>query len=262
MEVSHRFIQDITKEAGKKALGMFRRFGADYYKSENLLDVVTKADIASERILMDRIRRKFPHHGIISEESAFERQHADYVWIIDPIDGTFNFSTGVPLWSVLVALTYKKKVVMSAVYLPITDELFFAKKGKGAYLNGKRIRCSRTAGWKRSIGGGPSNLGKKNSHLFLKQFIKDVGGQNAILQSLGGTGIYAAYVSSGRRDWYAGFHAHVWDYAANALLLQEAGCKVTGPDGKPWKLDDQGLIAANPKLHRSLMRIIKKAKIA
>jgi myo-inositol-1(or 4)-monophosphatase len=262
MEVSDRFIRDITKEAGKKALQMFRKTGADHFKSDNIMDVVTKADVASEQILIHRIRAKFPQHGIIAEESGSVRENAEYVWILDPIDGTYNFSTAVPLWSVLVALAYKKEVVMSAVYIPTTDEFFFAKKGKGAFLNGKKVRCSRTAGWARSVGGGPSHLGKRNSLSFLRQLLADVGGENAILQNLGGTGISAAYVACGRRDWYAGFSAQVWDYAANALLLQEAGCKVTGPGGKPWKLDDKGLIAANPKLHSSLMRIIRKAKIA
>src|SRR3989338_5119797 len=153
-----KFIRQIAKKAGAVALTRFGKDGALYLKTRNRLSVVTKADLLAEKIIISAIRKRDPDHGIISEESAHHRPDAEYVWIIDPIDGTLNFSTGIPLFGTMVALAHRGKVILSAIYLRVTNELFFAKKGKGAYVNGQRIHCSRHSDWATSTGVGPSGL--------------------------------------------------------------------------------------------------------
>ena len=153
-----KFIRQIAKKAGAVALTRFGKDGALYLKTRNRLSVVTKADLLVEKIIISAIRKKYPDHGIISEESPRHKPDAEYVWIIDPIDGTLNFATGIPLFGTMVALAHRGQVILSAIHFPVTDELFFAKKGKGAYVNGKRVHCSRHREWSTSTGVGPSGF--------------------------------------------------------------------------------------------------------
>ena len=127
-----RFIQKIAKAAGAAVLKKFGKVGVKYMKSEALWDCVTEADLISDRLMVSAIKKKYPDHGIISEESGSHNPDADYVWIIDPIDGTFNFSIGVPQFGVMVCLAYRGDIVLSAIDLPATKEFFFAKNRKGS----------------------------------------------------------------------------------------------------------------------------------
>ena len=139
-----QFIEDIVREAGERILPLFGKERAQYQKSESRSDVVTKADLLAEEILISRIEEKFPEHGIISEERGRIRAESEHVWIMDPIDGTINFATNVPLWGVMLAFTHNKKVQQSAIFMPVMNEFVYAQRGGGAFLNGERISCSTT----------------------------------------------------------------------------------------------------------------------
>ena len=166
----NKFIQKITKAAGKAVLKRFGKDGVEYSKSEDAYNVVTKADLLSERIIISAILNKYPKHSILSEEEGEINAGADYRWIIDPIDGTMNFAASIPLFGVMICLAYKNRVVLSAIYLPVTDELFFAEAGRGAYLNGKRIHCSDTRELDSSRGCG--FVGSREKHCgSLKNFL-------------------------------------------------------------------------------------------
>src|SRR3989338_11663830 len=138
------FIEHITRKAGNTALKYFKKSGLKCSHKKNIADVVTEADHASNKMLLTAIKKRFPTHGIISEETGEEQTSAEYVWIIDPLDGTRNFLTHTPLWGVMVGLARKKQMIAAAIYDPNHDELVYAERGKGAYLNGKRVHCSRT----------------------------------------------------------------------------------------------------------------------
>lgn len=251
-----RFIQKIAKAAGAAVLKRFGKDGVHYTKSEHRGDAVTKADLLSDKIITSAIKKKYPKHGIISEESGKSNVDSEYVWIIDPIDGTFNFATGIPLFGVMVALAHKTRIVLSAIYLPATEEFFFAKRGKGAYLNGKRIHCSRVSDFSASAGIGPTWL-RPRAVRFIGRMIKHSKNKRMMFNGYGSIAVDAAYIAAGRRDWFAAFGAHVHDYAPISLLMQESGCKITNTGGEPWTMKDLEIVAANPVLHKQLLKLTK-----
>lgn len=252
---AEKFIRSLAREGGDVAWKYFGKAHAEYTKSKHPTDVVTKADFACERILRSRIKKQYPRHGIIGEEYAETNPDAEYTWIIDPIDGTLNFSTSVPMFCTMVALARKGEVILSAIYIPLTKELFFAKKGGGAYCNGKRIRTSAMTNWKQSLGCGPATLRSK-ALTFLKKFFAGAEKGQFTLH-IYGTIASACYVASGRRDWFVSFSGKVWDYAPAYLLMKEAGCAATDAKGRSWKLGVNELIAANPRLHKELLKLTK-----
>src|SRR3990167_7584472 len=250
-----KFIQRIAREAGVVVLKRFRKDGVHYTKSHERWDVVTKADLLSEKIIMTAIQKKYPSHGIISEESGRINEKAEYVWIIDPIDGTLNYSSGVPMFGVMVCLVHKGKVILSAINLPATGEFFFAKAGKGAYLNGKRIYCSKGRNLKSSFGMHGTTLAPRTIQ-FLRNVVKYAKGNHILLGSFASPA-NACYVASGQRDWIVSLSGQVWDFAPEYLIVKEAGCKVTDTKGKPWKLGQLEMVAANPTLHKELLKLTK-----
>jgi len=256
MGSAEKFIQKIAKEAGDAVLKRFGKDRALYLKSRNRMSIVTKADLIAEKIIISEIKKRYPDHGIIAEESGRWHEDAEYVWIIDPIDGTLNFATGIPLFGTMVALAHKGQVILSAIYLPTTSELFFAKKGKGAYLNGKRIRCSAHREWATSTGVGPIGLRERATKLVGKLLV-EAQGKRIVYAAYGSMAIDAAYIASGRRDWYVVVSGQIHDYAPIVLLMQEAGCKVTNLRGEKWTLKDTEAVAANPTLHKELLKLTK-----
>ncbi len=254
MRGADRFIQKIAQQAGEAVLKRFGKDGVHHMKSKRAWDSVTKADLLSERIIISGIRKEYPDDGIISEESGTMKGASDYTWIIDPIDGTMYFADGIPLYVVLIARAYKKEVVLGAVYLPTTKEMFFAQAGKGAYRNGKRIHCSNKKNWQTAIGCAPAILNDRTI-AFYQRFLKQAKGKNFVIDKLGGAN--EPYVALGRRDWCVSVGARLWDYAPGYIILKEAGCVVTDMTGKPWGMDDRELIAANPYLHKKLLKLTK-----
>ncbi len=251
-----RFIQQVTREAGAAVLKRFGKDGLHYSKSAHRSDAVTKADLLSDKLITSRIKKRYPEHGIISEESGSYKIDAEYVWVIDPIDGTLNFSLGVPMFGIMVCLTRRRKVVLSAVYLPVFDEMFFATSGKGAFLNGKKIHCSRVPGLNDSVGVGPMSL-RGRSLRFFRALLSEAKQKRIVMGPLGSMAVNACYVACGRRDWMIGLLGQTHDFAPVSLILKEAGCKVTDTKGKPWKFGTLEMVAANPRLHKELLKLTK-----
>ena len=135
LDKAEKFIQQITKKAGDLTKKYYGKIGVAYTK-QNKGDVVTKADLLSNNLIVNAIKKNYPTHGIISEELKAENANAEYVWVIDPLDGTRNYSTKTPMYGVIVALAHKKKVIMGAINIPILDEMYFAREG---IVTGKHI---------------------------------------------------------------------------------------------------------------------------
>ena len=250
------FIKKITKEAGKAVLKRFGKDGVHYSKSKHAYDVVTKADLLSEKIIISAIRKYYPTHSILSEEEGEINAGSDYRWIIDPIDGTMNFASSVPLFGVMVCLAHRNTVKLSAIYLPITDELFFAEAGKGAFLNGRRIHCSKTRNLDVSNGCGFVGSRKRTLH-FVRKLLGVVKGEHLFLNSFGCISMNSCYVACGRKDWEVSLYGEVHDFAPTYLILKESGCTVTNCKGGLWKIGDNEAVAANPLLHRQLLKLTK-----
>ncbi|MBI4093831.1 inositol monophosphatase [Candidatus Kaiserbacteria bacterium] len=250
-----KFIQDITKKAGTAVLKQFRNVGVKYMKSDDLWDCVTQADLDADRIIVSAIKKKYPSHGIISEESGEYYPDSEYVWIIDPIDGTRNFATHVPLFGTMVALAHKGDVMLAAIDMPATNEFFFARAGKGAFLNGKRIHCTKTDTLSRSAGYGGSSL-RHRTRKFLRNLVKSRTTKQTIIGSFACCA-NQCYVAAGRADWVVSLSGKIWDFAPVSLILKEAGCTVTDVSGRPWTLNALEIVAANPVLHKQLLKLTK-----
>lgn len=253
-----KFIRDTARQAGKITLKYFKNAKVQYTKTHKL-DIVTQADLASNKYIIESIKAKFPNDGIISEETGGHKSDAQSLWIIDPLDGTLNFSKGIPLYCVLIAHTENGVVDYGVIYDPVHDELLFAQHGKGAFLNGVKIICSTTDSLENSIGC-VSNTGSEKCLKLLAKIRSNVGNKILYISSLLSIGINSAQAAAGRKDWFMSpGDGSVWDYAAGSVILSEAGCTVTDIKGKPWKIGDDSLslLAANPVLHEKLLDVIR-----
>jgi myo-inositol-1(or 4)-monophosphatase len=156
----------------------------------------------------------------------------------------------------MIALAKDRKIIMAAIYMPITKELYFASKGKGVFRNGKRIRCSNFKNFIDSNGVVGSIWSKRRAEMN-KRLIKHLKDGSAWFSALGAVAVTSCMIADGRKDWIIMRRGGVWDYAAPSLIMSEAGCKVTNYHGRTWTLDDNEALAANPKLHKKMLKIIK-----
>lgn len=211
---------DIQKEnLGKKGLHVSTK------SSE--VDLVTEVDKLSEKYLLKAIRDKYPDHSILSEESGKHDYHgSDYLWIIDPLDGTTNYAQGLPLFSISIALQYKKETVLGVVYLPVLDLLFEAVRGQYAYLNGRRITVGTKTDLRECLlsTGFPydQHTNSDNNVNYFAYFVPRARG----LRRLGSAAYDLANIAAGILDGYWELNLNLWDVAAGTLLVQEAGGKV------------------------------------
>jgi myo-inositol-1(or 4)-monophosphatase len=257
MDEYEQFIKKIVIRAGILTLKYYGKIGVDHTKAGGVNDVVTIADLKTQELINNTVNKKFPKHGIIGEENSKINKDAEYVWYIDPIDGTRNYSKAIPSYGVMIALAKNDEVIMSAIYMPISKELYFAKKNKGAFLNNKRITCSKFPTFIDSNGVIGQKWDKKRK-LMYDSLTKKVKDKSVYMAAVGSIAVASSMVSDGRKDWIMSDGGGVWDYAAPSLLLKESGCKVTNLKGEEWSLKDAQMLAANPILHKEIMKIIKE----
>lgn len=249
-----KFIEEICREAGSRIQRNFGKVTTGETKSARG-DIVTKVDYESEDVLISAIRKKFPYHSILSEEAGSLPGKSEYTWIIDPLDGTSNFASQIPMFCVLVALAKNNVIQASATYDPIHDEFFYARKGQGSYVNGHKIHVSETTEFDQ-MRLNISNVRLRSSLETFSHWRSVFALYTTYFQRFGSAGLSMAYVACGRSDAYIIGGAYPWDIAAGALLIREAGGKISTLEGLPWQWKDQNqrIVAANPKLHRKLMR--------
>ncbi len=223
-------------------------------------NLVTEYDLCSENHILDKIIKEFPDHTFICEERGqVGDDNSDTVqWFIDPLDGTVNFAHGIPFFSVSIAAKVKGKITVGVVYNPMTDELFVAKKGEGAFLNGEKISVSKTKTFDDAFlaTGFPYTL-KDNPSKCIDHFMKII--RNGLpIRRLGSAAIDMAYLACGRFDAYWETTLGPWDCAAAVLLIEEAGGKVTNWEGKPFTLSPKNeLIATNKIIHEEFLTNFK-----
>ena len=250
------FILEITREAGIRIKEQFGTAPVKYFKTHET-DIVTEADLLANTIITEAIRLKYPTHGIVSEETGEHQKGADVVWIIDPLDGTANFASGIPMFVVMLAVAEKGSVTTTAIYDPMREELAFAQKNQGAFINDQRIFCCQKKMLSESFGCLSSLMNKKQVSLCEMIIEKE---KNLWVSCYGCAGYTGMCVASGKRDWLVSFNTRIWDNAPKALLMQEAGCVVTNTRGAPWQMGDD-IVAANPRLHRKLIAYLNKVQV-
>ncbi|HEX7289317.1 MAG TPA: inositol monophosphatase family protein [Candidatus Angelobacter sp.] len=243
-------MQELAREAGALLLSFFGKVAVEY-KGE--ADLVTAADRASEKLIVERIRRQWPAHDLLGEEGSRTETGSDYRWYIDPLDGTTNFAHGFPVFCVSLALEYKGERIAGVVYDPNRDEMFAAEKGSGAQLNGREIRVSNVPRLQESLiaTGFPSHKRHKNPniHFYHQLTLRSHGVRRA-----GSAALDLCYVACGRYDAFWEFNLNSWDTAAGVLLVQEAGGTVTDFNGGPFAIESCQVLASNTLLHPELLR--------
>jgi myo-inositol-1(or 4)-monophosphatase len=245
-------MEAIAREAGALLMGHFAQHVAIEYKGD--VDLVTVADRASEKLIVERLRARWPEHGIVAEEGTRKDIDAEYRWYVDPLDGTTNFAHGYPVFCVSMALVRKDDQIEAGIlYDPTRDEMFSAARGQGATLNGKPIHVSKTTTLAESIlgTGFPSHKRHKNPniHFYHQLTLRSHGVRRA-----GSAALDLGNVASGRYDGFWEFNLNPWDTAAGVLLVQQAGGQVTRFDGTPFRLDSREVLATNGLIHDEVMR--------
>ena len=224
--------------------------------SKNYNDFVSEVDHASERAIIETLQEVYPDHGFLGEESGHDRTDAEHVWIIAPLDGTTNFLHGFEQYSVSIALMSRGQLEQAVVYDPSRNDLFTATRGRGAFLNDKRIRVSNRAKLQSAmIGTGFPFRDFKHLDTYLGMF-KDMIKNTAGLRRPGSAALDLAYVAAG---WFDGFWEIVlskWDIAAGALLVQEAGGIVGDFEGNETWIDTGNIVAGNPKVFAQMLQIL------
>lgn len=234
-------------------------------------DLVTEVDKGSERLIKNLVMTHFPHHSFLGEEGvepgpeastrALENiRDAEYLWIVDPIDGTTNFVHGFPFFCVSIALAHNGEVIVGVVYDPMKDELFVAEKGKGAYVHGKRMHVSKED----TLRGSLVATGLPADHHYALplnlQGIQAVAPQVRNLRIAGSAALHMAYVAAGRLSGFWEIGLSSWDLAAGSLLVQESGGIVSDTLGRPYDLGVRNVVASNGLIQEELIRALGEAK--
>lgn len=224
------------------------------YKGE--IDIVTDLDHAAEVEIISIIEARHPEHGILTEESSERRSESEYRWIIDPLDGTTNFSHGFPVFCVSIALEKQGVVELGVVFDPTRDELFTATLGGGAYLNGKKIQVSKVAELNTALlaTGFPYDI-RTSDENNLNHFA-DFAIRAQAIRRAGSAALDLCYVASARFDGFWELKLSPWDIAAGQLIVIEAGGRVTGFSGVVAPLDNKRLLASNGLIHEAMSRIL------
>jgi myo-inositol-1(or 4)-monophosphatase len=227
------------------------------YKGET--DLVTEVDRACERAILETIRDRFPDHDIVTEESVFAQTGSRHVWFIDPLDGTVNFAHGYPFFCASVGVARDGQVVAGAVYDPIKEELFTAERGKGAHLNGRRLRVSRSTKLIKSllVTGFPYDV-RDDLQGKLRWFNRLMGQARAVRRD-GSAALDLCYVGAGRFDGFWEERLNTWDMAAGNLVVEEAGGRVSRFDGTAIGLEHDEILATNGGIHEAMMEVLQAA---
>ena len=224
-------------------------------KAQN--DFVTQVDRKAEEVIIEAIHKAYPQHGILAEESGTYNEDSEYMWIIDPLDGTTNFLHGFPQYAVSIGLQLKGRMEVAVVFDPFKNELFSAARGDGAQLNGKRLRVTDHKGIKGALLGTGFPF-KQPQHLdtYLETF-KAVHPQAAGIRRAGSAALDLAYVAAGRLDGFWEIGLSPWDMAAGVLLVREAGGIVTDFSGEGNYLETGNVVAGASKVFPALFETIK-----
>lgn len=245
-----------AKKGGEIAMKYFGK-PLEHKTKSSFFDWVTKADLESEEKIVKILKKEYPEYGILAEESG-EHKGNEFQWIVDPIDGTNNFASGIPFFCIAIALAKEGELLSGVVFVPSMNELFYAEKGKGAFLNGEKIEISNRSNLKEfiCISSIRSGLKKEEAWRIKQERFADLYKNVRSMRMMGASEVELSYIAAGRIDAFTGYHMKPWDGAAGSLLIREAGGKATNQKNKPWQLNDRVLIASNGKKHKKILKIL------
>lgn len=243
--------RETAKEAGDLLLKLFGKVEIGFKTDKS---IVTEADLQSEKLIRSLIRQEYPEHDILGEEMGRSGDSSPYLWVIDSLDGTTNYSIRNPFFDVSIALTYNAEPVVGVVYYPFGGELFHAVRGGGAYLNDESIRVSR-----RDFNSSILTFCNNRDQESVKRIV-DIFGRlkpvNNKFRQFGAGALELSYVACGRADAFLMVGANPWDVAAGVLLVREAGGIATDFQGMAYNINSKDLLAANRMVHSRLLEVV------
>jgi len=249
------FAIETARDAGRI---LMEKYGSVTVSKKGDINLVTEADLASEQLIVERIRSHFPRHAILAEEAGdvvvVSGDNA-WKWIIDPLDGTTNFAHGYPCFAVNIALEYQDQMVIGVTYDPTRDEMFAAERGRGTTLNGKPARVSETEELSEAlvVTGFPYDFkSKPDFSRHLTEFLRLARG----VRRDGSAALDMAYIACGRFDGFWEEGLNPWDMAAGVILIEEAGGQITGYDNSPFSIYSPPMLATNGLIHAQMAAVL------
>ena len=267
MTLSHQQVDDLTQTAvlaarqGGAILQNYAQKGFAIHSKGEVINLVTEADLASEKAIIQSIRDKFPEHQILSEEQGEQDSpHHAIKWIIDPLDGTVNFAHGFPMYNVSIGVEYQGTCVIGVIYDPTRDELFLGQQGRGATLNGAPIQTSARATLEQALlvtgFAYDVHTAADNNLKEFCAFTIRAGG----MRRTGTAAIDLAYIACGRLDGFWELQLKPWDTAAGKVMVEEAGGKITNYSGEPYSIYGDTMLATNGLIHAEMGKIFEQVR--
>jgi myo-inositol-1(or 4)-monophosphatase len=251
-------IESIARDGGRELLRFWRGLSADQVSEKSRNDLVSAADLASERVIVDAVRSRFPDHDVLSEEAGWcAGSGSGPTWIIDPLDGTTNFVHGIPQFAISIGVAVEGRVDYGVIFDPCKSDLFAAARGHGARWNGVHCRVSRHGHLDGSLvaTGFPFK-----AHALLDPYLaifRDVFLHCKAIRRPGAAALDLAYTAAGLFDGFFEFQLSTWDIAAGAILVEEAGGVITDMDGGPDYLASGNVVCGPPGVHEELLKVVQ-----
>lgn len=248
-------MQNLAKAAGDFLLDNFGKDRRLLELRSSVKEAVTIYDKMADELIVHGIRRAYPEHSLLTEESGLLEGDPDWLWIVDSLDGTSDFAGLNPFFSVCMALMHEQELVLGAVYAPAINEFYLAEKGKGAYLNQSRIRVSQVSHLRQSYvfyceGGEKDRL---RTGRILSRIYPEV----MDLRKLGSAGLETAWVAAGKGEAYVTTRIEPWDVAPGVLLVREAGGEVSDLEGNQWRPEQSDLLFSNRRVHQTMLDLLR-----
>jgi myo-inositol-1(or 4)-monophosphatase len=249
------FVKRLARHVGDKIARKAGQPKRISFKGE--VDLVTQFDREAQNMIIKGLKRGYPDFGVLSEEDVDRDTDRPVKWIVDPLDGTTNFAHGLPIWAISIALEVKGDVVLGVVYDPNRNEMFYSRRNSGAYLDRRRIKVSSTKKLAHSllVTGFPYDIriSKNNNLIQFNTFAV----RSRAVRRLGSAALDLCYTACGRFDGYWEMKLSPWDQAAGALILREAGGRITDFKGKEFNIYGDEVLGTNGKIHGQMMRVLK-----
>ncbi len=252
------FMVRLARKAGGILLDAFQRDHDAVGLRSTAKEAASSYDKSVDRLITDEISKAYPRHSLLTEESGYHKADDEWLWIVDSLDGTGNFSNRNPFFAVCIALMHRGDLSLGAIFAPALNELYLSKKGKGAYLNGVKLEVSTIAELHRSYliycEGGSKDRARTGSLLQgVYPCVTDI-------RKLGSAGLETAWVASGRAEAYFTAAIDPWDVAAGALLVAEAGGRISDFQGNPWKPEQGDYVFSNGRVHDRILELLPSTK--
>ena len=244
---------EAAKEAGEILKSYFETSLEKRVKDDK--SIVTEADEKAEARIIEIIKTKYPDHGFLGEESGKQNAGAEYTWVIDPLDGTNNFVNGIPIFGTSIGLVKDNTPILGVIYNPVTDTMFVAERGKGAFWNGHSIHVSEQHEDTAMIAIDTSSK-PADKELVKKCFVRSTE-YVKIVRYLGSAVLGLGYLARGGTEGYINIGTNPWDYAAGSIIVLEAGGTITDFQGKPWDFSKNYFVASNGVIHAKLLELLK-----